>query len=91
MNWMENHIAQAAWWLDFLGQALPLVLAVAVIFTFFIVQSFGRKLERMGFYLDRIDNHLSEIAYLLKKREKAETGKTPEDNGDANRKGDGRS
>jgi hypothetical protein len=90
MNWMDNHIAQVSWWLEFLGQALPVVLTVAVIFTFFIVQSFSRKLERMGFYLDRIDNHLSEITYLLKKREKTETADTPEGSGDPNRLGKGK-
>lgn len=87
---MDSHIAQISWWLDFLSQALPVVLTVAVIFTFFIVQSFGRKLERMGFYLDRIDNHLSEITYLLKKRDKTKSENTPEDNRDPNPEDGGR-
>ena len=66
MNWVESHIVQLAYFFDLFGQILPLVLTVAVIFTFFLVQSFSRKLSRMSFYLDRIDNHLREITYFIK-------------------------
>lgn len=66
MSWIESHLVQAMYWLDAVSQLLPLLLTVAVVFTFFLVQAYGRKLERMAFYLDRIDNHLREITYLLK-------------------------
>jgi len=66
MNWIDNHIVQLAYFLDLIGQILPVILTVAVIFTFFLVQSFSKKLSRMSFYLDRIDNHLREITYLVK-------------------------
>ncbi|MCE5270641.1 hypothetical protein LLH00_05095 [bacterium] len=72
MHWVDSHIMQLSYYIDFLSESLPVVLTVAVIFTFFIVQSFSRKLDRMSFFLDRIDNHLSEIAYLLKRQEKNE-------------------
>jgi len=82
MNWVDSHIMQLSYYINFLSEALPVVLTVAVIFTFFIVQSFSRKLDRMSFFLDRIDNHLSEIAYLLKRQEKpADTDRSgPADN-----------
>ena len=66
MNWIEANMVQLLYWLDIVSQLLPLVLTVAVIFTFFIVQGFARKLSRMEFYLDRIDNHLREITYFIK-------------------------
>ena len=66
MSWIDAHLVQVMYWLDMVGQLLPLVLTVAVVFTFFIVQAYGRKLERMAFYLDRIDNHLREITYFVK-------------------------
>ena len=61
---------EIAYYLEFFGRILPAVLTIAVIFTFFIVQSFGRKLERMAFFLDRIDNHLREITYFIKAYER---------------------
>ena len=66
MNWIDSHIVQLVYFLDLIGQILPVVLTVAVIFTFFLVQSFSKKLSRMSFYLDRIDNHLREITYFIK-------------------------
>lgn len=66
MNWIESHIVQLVYFLDLISQILPVVLTVAVIFTFFLVQSFSKKLSRMSFYLDRIDNHLREITYFIK-------------------------
>ena len=80
---------QIAYYLEFLGQILPVVLSVAVIFTFFIVQSFGRKLERMAFYLDRIDNHLSEMTYLIKDYQKARQEKEQGKNRDQGEKSPG--
>ena len=52
--------------LDYFGQIMPVILAVAIIVTFFLIQSFAKKLTRMAFYLDRIDNHLREITYFIK-------------------------
>jgi len=69
MNWIESHIVQLAYFFDLIGQILPIVLTVAVVFTFFLVQSFSKKLSRMSFYLDRIDNHLREITYFIKASE----------------------
>ncbi|HLA38486.1 MAG TPA: hypothetical protein VJ417_00740 [Candidatus Glassbacteria bacterium] len=66
MDWIESHILQLVYWLDYLSQFLPIILTVAVVFTFFLIQSFSRKLSRMAFYLDRIDNHLREITFVLK-------------------------
>lgn len=66
MSWLDAHLVQIMYWLDVVMQLLPLLLTVAVVFTFFLVQSYGRKLERMTFYLDRIDNHLREITYFIK-------------------------
>lgn len=66
MNWIESHIVQLVYFLDLISEILPVVLTVALIFTFFIVQSFSKKLSRMSFYLDRIDNHLREITYFIK-------------------------
>ena len=73
MNWYDAHLVQIMYWLDVISQLFPLVLTVAVVFTFFIVQAYGRKLERMAFYLDRIDNHLREITYFVKEYNKSET------------------
>lgn len=72
---------QIAYYLEFFGRVTPLVLTVAVIFTFFIVQGFGRKLDRMSFYLDRIDDHLREITYFIKtyEKEKRENGSRVDD------------
>ena len=70
MNWIESHIVQLVYFLDLIGQILPVVLTVAVIFTFFLVQSFSKKLSHMSFYLDRIDNHLREITYFIKDYER---------------------
>jgi len=69
MNWIDSHIVQLVYFLDLIGQLLPVVLTVALIFTFFLVQSFYKKLSRMSFYLDRIDNHLREITYFIKNYE----------------------
>ena len=69
MNWIDNHIVQLVYFLDLIGQLLPVVLTVALIFTFFLVQGFSKKLSRMSFYLDRIDNHLREITYFIKNYE----------------------
>jgi len=66
MNWIENHMLELVYLLDYFGQILPVILAVAIVFTFFLVQSFAKKLTRMAFYLDRIDNHLREITYFIK-------------------------
>jgi hypothetical protein len=71
MNWIESHIIQIAYFFEVISQLLPVVLTVAVIFTFFLLQSFSRKLSRMSFYLDRIDNHLREINYLIKDYQKS--------------------
>jgi hypothetical protein len=71
MSWVESHIMQIAYFLDFFSQVLPAVLAVALIFTFFLIQSFSRKLDRMSFYLDRIDNHLREVTYFIRDYEKS--------------------
>ena len=62
---------QIQYWLDFIGNLLPIVLTLAIIFTFFLIQSFTRQLARMSFFLDRIDNHLREITYFLKEYEKS--------------------
>lgn len=62
---------QIQYWLDFIGNLLPIVLTLAIIFTFFLIQSFARQLARMSFFLDRIDNHLREITYFLKEYEKS--------------------
>jgi len=70
MSWVESHIVQILYTLDFLGQILPIVLTVALIFTFFLVQSFSKKLTRISFYLDRIDNHLREITFFIKEFQK---------------------
>jgi hypothetical protein len=69
MDWIESHILQLVYWLDYVSQFLPLILTVALVFTFFLVQSFGRKLTRMAFYLDHIDNHLRDITLLLKEHQ----------------------
>ena len=69
MNWIDNHIVQLVYFLDLVNQLLPVVLTVALIFIFFLVQGFSRKLSRMSFYLDRIDNHLREITYFIKNYE----------------------
>ncbi|HUU26943.1 MAG TPA: hypothetical protein VM123_03955 [archaeon] len=76
MSWFESHIVQLAYIFDFIGQIMPIVLTVAVIFTFFLVQSFSKKLSRISFYLDRIDNHLREITYFIKdyQKEKLDEG-----------------
>ena len=66
MSWIDAHMVQLMYWMDVVTQLLPLVLTVAVVFTYFLVQAYGRKLERMAFYLDRIDNHLREITYFIK-------------------------
>ncbi len=66
MSWIEANMVQLLYWLDVAGQLLPFVLTVAVIFTFFLVQGYARKISRMEFYLDRIDNHLREITYFIK-------------------------
>ena len=62
---------QIQYWLDFIGNLLPIVLTLAIILTFFLIQSFARQLARMSFFLDRIDNHLREITYFLKEYEKS--------------------
>ncbi|MBN2290451.1 MAG: hypothetical protein JXQ83_14045 [Candidatus Glassbacteria bacterium] len=72
MDWMDSHIMQVQYWLDFAANLLPVVLTLAVIFTFFLVHSFARQLARMSFYLDRIDNHLREITYFLREYKKSE-------------------
>ena len=72
MNWVNENIIGLSYWLDFIGNILPIILAVAIIFTFFLVQSFGRQLKIMSFYLDRIDNHLREISYLMKEKNNSE-------------------
>jgi hypothetical protein len=72
LNWYDAHLVQVMYWLDVVGQLLPLILTVAVVFTFFIVQAYGRKLERMSYYLDRIDNHLREITYFIKEYNRKE-------------------
>ncbi|MBW7997874.1 MAG: hypothetical protein FVQ81_15155 [Candidatus Glassbacteria bacterium] len=66
MSWIDSHLIQLMYWLDVISQLLPLVLTVAVIFTYFLVQGFARKLSKMEFYLDRIDNHLREVTYFIK-------------------------
>ncbi len=86
MEWADNHIMEIQYWLDFLANLLPIVLTLAIIFTFFLIQSFARQLSRMSFFLDRIDNHLREITYFLKEYEKSKssTGEEkdkPEDGG----------
>lgn len=84
MNWIEGHIIQIAYFFEIISQFLPVVLTVAVIFTFFLLQSFSRKLSRMSFYLDRIDNHLREINYLIKDYQKSkfnEPGERKNNNG----------
>ena len=63
---------QIQYWLDFLANLLPIVLTLAIVFTFFLIQSFAKQLARMSYFLDRIDNHLREITYLLKEYEKPE-------------------
>ncbi len=74
MGWIETNMIQLLYWLDVVGQLLPLVLTVAVIFTFFLVQGFARKLSRMEFYLDRIDNHLREVTYFIKEYQAEQSG-----------------
>ena len=71
MKWADSHIMQIQYWLDFIGNLLPIALTLAIIFTFFLIQSFARQLARMSFFLDRIDNHLREITYFLKEYEKS--------------------
>ena len=71
MNWIDNHIVQLVYFLDLFGQILPVVLTVALIFTFFLVQGFSKKLSRISFFLDRIDNHLREITYFIKNYERS--------------------
>ena len=83
MSWIEAHLVQTMYWLDVVSQLLPLVLTVAVVFTFFLVQAYGRKLERMAFYLDRIDNHLREITYFIKEYHSAAGGEDGEQGGGA--------
>ena len=83
MKWADSHIMQIQYWLDTISGFLPIVLTLAIIFTFFLVQSFAKQLARMSFFLDRIDNHLREITYFLKEYEKEkfsppqEEGKKP--------------
>lgn len=71
---------QIQYWLDTISNFLPIVLILAIIFTFFLIQSFARQLARMSFYLDRIDNHLREITYFLKEYEKAKSSTAEEHN-----------
>jgi hypothetical protein len=73
VSWIEANLVQLLYWLDIVGQLLPFVLTVAVVFTFFMVQGYARKISRMEFYLDRIDNHLREITYFIKEY-RAENG-----------------
>ncbi len=74
-------MVQLLHWMDIVGRLLPLVLTVAVIFTFFLVQGFARKLSRMEFYLDRIDNHLREITYFIKEHRAEKCGNDDDDQG----------
>ncbi|MFC1614203.1 hypothetical protein ACFL5K_02785 [Gemmatimonadota bacterium] len=69
---------QIQYWLDFMANLLPVVLVLAIIFTFFLVRSFARQITRMAFYLDRIDNHLRETTYFLKEYEKSKTSSEKE-------------
>jgi len=88
MDWIESHILQLVYWLDYLSQFLPVILTVVVIFTFFLLQSFSRKLTRMAFYLDRIDNHLREITFFIKDYQagrSAEDKKSPAEKSDGSR------
>lgn len=71
MNWTDGHIMQIQYWLDLMANLLPVVLVLAIIFTFFLVRSFAKQITRMAFYLDRIDNHMREITYFLKEYEKS--------------------
>lgn len=68
MKWVNDNMVGLSYWFDFISNILPIILAVAIIFTFFLVQSFARQLKIMSFYLDRIDNHLREINYLMKEK-----------------------
>lgn len=81
MSWVEANMVQFLYWMNIARQLLPLVLTVAIIFTFFLVRSFARKLSRMEFYLDRIDNHLSEVTYLIKEYRTEKCGKDDTDQG----------
>ena len=71
MNWADNHTMQIQYWLDVMANLLPVVLVIAIIFTFFLVRSFAKQITRMAFYLDRIDNHIREITYFIKEYEKS--------------------
>ena len=86
MSWLDAHLVQVMYWLDVVTQLLPLLLTVAVVFTFFLIQSYGRKLERMAFYLDRIDNHLREITYFVKEYKKS--GGVEKDDENSGKRGD---
>lgn len=66
MSWIENNLVQLMYTLDVFSRLLPFVLCVVLIFILFLVRSYARRLSRMEFYLDRIDNHLREITYVIK-------------------------
>ncbi|MEA2063185.1 MAG: hypothetical protein U9P14_05775 [Gemmatimonadota bacterium] len=69
MEWVDSHIMQLGYWFNFIAEMLPVVLVLAIIFTFFLIQSFARQLSRITYFLDRIDNHLREITYFIKENE----------------------
>ncbi len=77
MNWFEKHLLQLTYLADLLGRFLPFVLTAAIILTFFLVQSYGRRLSRMEYFLDRIDNHLAEITYFIKDYQRKSSGQEP--------------